>query len=175
MKRSHAVVEKGLFILMLVLFIAMLIIVSTRFNMIKKKGQVSVPIDTESMQLFNEVALVQEQDIIDEINASSRSLDEYLSIIDRNPFTRFEPRLVEENDEGDEFEEEVEDTALFIYRGMARVGNVTRAVLEDKNTQEVFFVSDGDRVKTFKVLDIAQDTVILSQEDGQEIVVELAE
>jgi hypothetical protein len=50
----------------------------------------------------------------------------------------------------------------FVYKGRINLGQRQRAVLEETTTQKTHFVETGQTVAGFKVLDITEDQVVLS-------------
>ena len=61
--------------------------------------------------------------------------------------------------------------AAFIYKGQISVGSRQRAILENTATQKTHFLEVGQEVAGFKVLDIAQTQVVLSNLHTHEEVV----
>ena len=174
MKRQHAPVERAVCGMLILGLTATLAVGVSKLGQLRDPQDLSKTL-TVGAQSIPDLPSVEESDVLAELEAGYRSLDEYASIVERNPFVRLEPRVVEEGSETSGEEGVDEKKILFIYRGMASVGNVVRAVLEEPTSREVFFASSGGQVGKYKVLDITQDTVILSQEDGQEILIKLAE
>jgi hypothetical protein len=66
-------------------------------------------------------------------------------------------------------------TPQFIYKGRVQLGNRQRAVMEDSAAKKTYFLEVGQEVAGFKVLDIAENQVVLSDpQSHQEVVVSLA-
>ena len=63
----------------------------------------------------------------------------------------------------------------FVYKGRINVGSHQRAILEDTAAHKTYFLEVGQAVAGFKVLDIAEKQVVLSDPQAQqELVVPLA-
>lgn len=63
----------------------------------------------------------------------------------------------------------------FVYKGRINVGSRQRAILEDATARKTYFLEVGQAVAGFKVLDIAENQVVLSDPHAQqELVVPLA-
>ena len=54
------------------------------------------------------------------------------------------------------------DKAQFLYKGQISVGKRQRAIMENTTTRKTHFLEVGQEVAGFKVLDIAQNQVVLS-------------
>lgn len=66
------------------------------------------------------------------------------------------------------------EQARFVYKGQISVGTHQRAILENTTTQKTHFLEVGQEVAGFKVLDITQNQVILSDlQTHEDIVVPL--
>jgi len=63
----------------------------------------------------------------------------------------------------------------FVYKGLIKFGNRQRAILEDLTTHKTHFLEVGQEVAGFKVLDIAENRVVLSDpKTKEELVVSIA-
>jgi len=63
----------------------------------------------------------------------------------------------------------------FAYKGLIKFGNRQRAILEDAATRKTHFLEVGQEVAGFKVLDIAENRVVLSDpQTKEELVVSIA-
>jgi hypothetical protein len=63
----------------------------------------------------------------------------------------------------------------FVYKGLIKFGNRQRAILEDVTTHKTHFLEVGQEVAGFKVLDIAENRVVLSDpQTKEELVVSIA-
>ena len=63
----------------------------------------------------------------------------------------------------------------FLYKGRINFGQHHRAVVEETTTHKTYFLEVGQEVAGFKVLDIAENRVVLSDlQTKQEVVVSLA-
>jgi len=173
MNRTHAMMQRGVSAVMGIVLGVTLFLGTSKLSSLTVPEGTAQGIVVGTQRGLPQLEPIDERTVVDELDAGYRPLDEYLTIVDRNPFARFEPRVVAA--EGDSGTAKEEEKASFIYRGMASVGSVVRAILEERGSKEMFFVASGGQVGTFKVLDITQDTVILSREDGQEVVIKLAE
>ena len=64
--------------------------------------------------------------------------------------------------------------AQFAYKGRVNLGNRQRAILENLATHKTYFLEVGQEVAGFKVLDIAENRVVLSDpQTNKEVVVSL--
>ncbi|MBI2871045.1 MAG: hypothetical protein HYY14_04965 [Candidatus Omnitrophica bacterium] len=173
MKRTHALYEKAALGAALFLFIAALVTGGAKLKGLREPEDAGLLRKLEEGAEFAPIPAVKKEEVLKELGSGYRPVIEYLKIADRNPFARFEPRVVK--GAFGEAPAEEEERAAYIYRGMATVGAVVRAILEDAQSQEVYFVAQDAQVGDFKVLDIAQDAVILSGKGGEEISIKLAE
>jgi hypothetical protein len=63
----------------------------------------------------------------------------------------------------------------FVFKGLIQFGNRQRAILEDQTTRKTHFLEVGQEVAGFKVLDIAENRVVLSDpQTKEELVVSIA-
>ena len=63
----------------------------------------------------------------------------------------------------------------WVYKGRIDLGNRQRAILEDAKTRKTHFLEVGQEVAGFKVLDIAENRVVLSDvKTGKEVAIPLA-
>jgi len=66
-------------------------------------------------------------------------------------------------------------TPQFVYKGLIKFGNRQRAILADLTTGKTHFLEVGQEVAGFKVLDIAENRVVLSDpQTTEELVVSIA-
>ena len=66
-------------------------------------------------------------------------------------------------------------TPKFIYKGRVNLGNRQRAIVEETTAHKTYFLEVGQEVAGFKVLDIAENRVVLSDpQTNKEVVVSLA-
>ncbi len=64
----------------------------------------------------------------------------------------------------------------FVYKGRINMGTRTRAILEDAAVKKTYFLEVGQEVTGFKVLDIEENRVVLSDaESNKEVVLSLAQ
>ncbi len=64
----------------------------------------------------------------------------------------------------------------FIYKGRINMGTRTRAIVEDTAAKKTYFLEVGQEVTGFKVLDIEENRVVLSDaQSNKEVVVSLAQ
>ena len=62
----------------------------------------------------------------------------------------------------------------FLYKGRINLGNLQRAILEETVTHKTHFLEVGQEVTGFKVLDIAENQVVLSHlQSKEELVISL--
>jgi len=59
----------------------------------------------------------------------------------------------------------------FVYRGRIVLGTTERAVLEEAMTKKTYFLQAGQEVRGFKVLDMTEDRVVLSDTQTNEEVI----
>ncbi len=60
---------------------------------------------------------------------------------------------------------------IFVYKGRVRMGPRERAILEDTAVRKTYFLEAGQEVRGFKVLDIAESQVVLSDPQTNDAVV----
>lgn len=96
-------------------------------------------------------------------------------IVAANPFSperRAVPPTVEEGEGVRQGGGTVEPAApIFVYKGRVRMGPRERAILEDTAVRKTYFLEAGQEVRGFKVLDIAESQVVLSDAQTNEAVV----
>jgi len=62
----------------------------------------------------------------------------------------------------------------FVYKGQINLGSRQRAIIEDTVAKKTYFIETGQVVAGFKVLDIAENRVVLSDpQTNEEVVVSL--
>ncbi len=65
--------------------------------------------------------------------------------------------------------------AQFVYKGQVNLGKRRRAVVEETTSRKTYFLEVGQEVAGFKVLDIGENRVVLSNsKTSEEIIVTLA-
>ena len=57
---------------------------------------------------------------------------------------------------------------VFVYKGVVVMGTLRRAIVEEAASKKTYFLQVGQEVAGFKVLDIDESRVILSQPNTQE-------
>ena len=57
---------------------------------------------------------------------------------------------------------------VFVYKGVVVMGTLRRAIVEDAASKKTYFLQVGQEVAGFKVLDIDESRVLLSQPNTQE-------
>ena len=63
----------------------------------------------------------------------------------------------------------------FVYKGLIKLGDRQRAIVEDAAAHKTYFLEVGQEVAGFKVLDIAENRVVLSDlQTKKEVVVSVA-
>ena len=96
--------------------------------------------------------------------------------IDANPFSpqrRFVPSPSGQASEGGE-EAAKSESPVFAYKGRVNLGARQRVILEDMTSKKTHFLEVGQEVAGYKVLDILEDRVLLSEpQTNKEIVVQL--
>lgn len=60
---------------------------------------------------------------------------------------------------------------VFVYKGRINMGQRQRAIMEDPVAKKTYFLEVGQEVATFKVLDITESQVLLSDTQSSETVV----
>jgi len=97
------------------------------------------------------------------------------SVVRANPFSskrRFIPAQSEGNKTGGGEGEVVEPPKpKFAYKGLIKLGARSRAIVEDAALHKTYFLEVGQEVAGFKVLDIAENRVVLSDLQTHEEVV----
>lgn len=64
----------------------------------------------------------------------------------------------------------------FVYKGLVTLGAKRRGIVEDTTTRKTYFLEVGQEVTGFKVLDIAENRVLLSDlKTHEEVVVSMSE
>ena len=64
---------------------------------------------------------------------------------------------------------------IFLYKGRINLGQRQRAIMEDLAAKKTYFLEVGQEVAKFKVLDITEDQVVLSDpQTGEPVVVPLS-
>ena len=63
------------------------------------------------------------------------------------------------------------DKPVFLYKGRINMGQHQRAIMEDPVAKKTYFLEVGQAVATFKVLDITESQVLLSDTQSSETVV----
>ena len=63
------------------------------------------------------------------------------------------------------------DKPAFLYKGRINMGQRQRAIMEDPAAKKTYFLEVGQVVATFKVLDITESQVLLSDTESSETVV----
>ena len=102
------------------------------------------------------------------------------AVIQANPFSPERRRLPAQGDDGTGGEGtttslEPPPKPHFLYKGRINVGKRQRAILEEVSTHKTYFLEVGQEVAGFKVLDITQKQVLLSDPNThEEVVVSLA-
>lgn len=102
---------------------------------------------------------------------ASQSLEQ---IITANPFSPM--RRQKPTESSTDVSQKVPEPpkAKLIYKGRVVLGNRQRAILEDETTRKTHFLEIGQIVSGFKLLDIAEDQVIVSEEStGQSTILTL--
>ena len=111
-------------------------------------------------------------------DAQKVSPEIFEAIISANPFSPVR-RIATPSGESRPGEGPAELTAppkpQFAYKGLIKLGNRQRAILEETTTHKTHFLEVGQEVAGFKVLDIAENRVVLSDpQTKEELVVSVA-
>ena len=95
------------------------------------------------------------------------------TILQENPFSaqRHPVTATATGGEGEEPEPMEAPKPEFAYRGRINMGQRQRAIMEDLRTKKTYFLEVGQVVATFKVLDITETQVLLSDPQRSETVV----
>ena len=97
------------------------------------------------------------------------------SLVEANPFSpkrRFVPPAVGTGTQTGGVEQPPEP--VFAYKGRINLGKRQRAVVEDTTTKKTYFLEVGQEVAGFKVLDISESEVLLSDlTTNEELVISL--
>lgn len=100
------------------------------------------------------------------------------AVVRANPFSpqrRFVPPPPEVPAAGGSTEEPPAPPPTFVYKGRIDLGNRKRAIMVDLTTKKTHFLEVGQEVAGFKVLDITETQVLLSNaHTGEELVVAIA-
>ena len=103
----------------------------------------------------------------------------FTAVLEANPFSpqrRQVPEQAQQAAGGDSHGQPAEPPApKFIYKGRMQLGSRQRAILEDSAIQKTYFLEVGQAVANFKVLDIDEKRVLLSEtQTHEEVAVPLA-
>ena len=91
---------------------------------------------------------------------------------DRRPVAMLDP---DDTAGSGEAEEVVPPSPQFTYKGQVHLGTRQRAIVEDTVAGKTYFLEVGQEVAEFKVLDIGENQVVLSNiQSSEDIVVSLA-
>ncbi len=105
---------------------------------------------------------------------SAEALD---GTIQANPFSserRLKPPPPDAGGAGEEGGVALPPASKFVYKGQIKLGARVRAIVEDLSAKKTFFLEVGQEVAGCKVLDIAENRVLLSDlKTNEEIVVSL--
>ena len=103
------------------------------------------------------------------------------ALLQANPFSPQRRPLPAHGSEGEHpggtegASSEVPPIPHFVYKGRIDVGKRQRAIVEDTTTHKTYFLEEGQEVAGFKVLDIAENRVVLSNlRTGEEVVASLS-
>lgn len=101
------------------------------------------------------------------------------TIVNANPFSamrRFVPPAKDDGTHGPPGGSASVSAPQFIYKGLVSLGSRQRAIVEDTTIRKTYFLEVGQEVTGFKVLDIAENRVLLSDvKTNKELVVSVAE
>ena len=111
-----------------------------------------------------------------EIRASSSKIAE--TVLQANPFSpkrrEVPPPVDSGGASGSHGEAAAPPPPKFIYKGHIHLGNRQRAIVEDVNNHKTHFLEVGQEVVGFKVLDISENRVVLSDlQTNEEVVLSL--
>ena len=110
--------------------------------------------------------------------AQKLSPETFEAIMAANPFSsdrRLKPAGDTATSEGGSSGPTAAPTPQFVFKGLIKFGNRQRAILEDVTTHKTHFLEVGQEVAGFKVLDIAENRVVLSDpQTNKELVVSIA-
>jgi hypothetical protein len=111
-------------------------------------------------------------------DAQKLSPEVFEAIMAANPFSsvrRLKPPTDASTPEGGLRVPTAPPAPQFVFKGLIKFGNRQRAILEDVTTRKTYFLEVGQEVAGFKVLDIAENRVVLSDpQTKEEIVVSVA-
>lgn len=111
-------------------------------------------------------------------DAQPLSPDVLTAIMAANPFSsvrRLKPPTDASTSEGTAASSTTPPAPKFVFKGLIRFGNRQRAILEDLTIHKTHFLEVGQEVAGFKVLDIAENRVVLSDpQTKEELVVSIA-
>ena len=97
----------------------------------------------------------------------------YTPLLEHDPFVRIQTAPSAQGAAPAPAETPVESQLLF--RGRAVLGKRQVAVIEVESSHETLFVGIGQDVEGFKVIDIAEDRVVLSKSPDQQVTLRLAD
>jgi len=111
-------------------------------------------------------------------DAHKLSAEVFAAIMAANPFSsvrRLKPPTDASTPEGGPLASTAPPAPQFVFKGLIKFGNRQRAILEDVTTRKTHFLEVGQEVAGFKVLDIAENRVVLSDpQTKEELVVSIA-
>lgn len=92
------------------------------------------------------------------------------SVVRANPFSPTRRQAAQDagGDSGEASGPLAPPPPQFIFKGRIVMGTKQRAVLEDATSKKTFFLQAGQEVAGFKVLDITENQVVLSNPNSQE-------
>lgn len=97
----------------------------------------------------------------------------YTPLLEHDPFVRIQTAPSAGASAQEPAEQPVESQLLF--RGRVILGQRQVAVIEVESSHETLFVGLGQDVEGFKVIDIAEERVVLSKSPGQQVTLHVAE
>lgn len=103
----------------------------------------------------------------------------FTSVLEANPFSRQRRQAITQSDQAPGADAGGQPAAppapKFVYKGRMQLGSRQRAILEDTAVKKTYFLEVGQEVADFKVLDIDEKRVLLSEpQTHEEVAVPLA-
>ena len=99
------------------------------------------------------------------------------TVLQANPFSpkrREAPPSPDDEGAGDQGHAPILPAPQFVYKGHIHLGQRQRAIVEDTNSRKTHFLEVGQEVTGFKVLDISEHQVVLSDlQTNEEVVLSL--
>ena len=135
---------------------------------------------TKRIELMSEPwdRVKQDYPITEQAPSTERPEDVAEAVLKANPFSPQRRPVTakgEKGVEGGSLPTPAPPKPQFVFKGQINLGQRKRAILEDLNAHKTYFLEVGQEVAGFKVLDIGENRVVLSDpQTREEVAVSLA-